>query len=279
MKYIKGMFIFLASISFIFMEFQNSASANGITSPSLKVQLNNTYVLYSSQQLPYASNGRTLLPLRLIGDVMGATVNWNAKEQKATVTMGKDSVIVVLNKKNAFVNGIQKQMDTTSVVKNSTIMVPARFISEAFKIKIDYNKSSNVVHLTDSRIMSSQKLSVIDEMQRVNDDFKNKIIPYNFSFLTNKDIEKNKITVDIKNDSTANIIEGQLNRNIIFFANNSKISFIGTRGMIAPDGSTGVNTSNIPSKGNYTDEINWESLNIVQGEPLRYIFVNYFVTK
>ncbi|GGA32026.1 hypothetical protein GCM10010917_16470 [Paenibacillus physcomitrellae] len=210
---------------------------------------------------------------------MGAAVNWNANEQKATVTMGNDKVIVGLNERSAYVNGIQKQMDTTAVVKNSTIMVPARFISEAFKIKIDYNRGSNVVQLADPRMMNSEKLNVINEMQRVNKDFANEIIPYHFSFSATKNIENNKIIVNLKNLSPYNIAEGQLNRNMIFFANPSKIAFVGTRGLISPDGSTGINGSTISSKGNYIDEINWEFINSVQGEPLKYIFANYFVTE
>ncbi|WP_342439894.1 copper amine oxidase N-terminal domain-containing protein [Paenibacillus sp. FSL L8-0436] len=244
------------------------------------MKLNNSYVLYSNQQLPYAdSNGRTLLPLRLIGDVVGAAVSWSAKEQKASVTMGADNISIILNEKIALVNGQKKQMDTVAVVKNSTIMVPARFIAEEFKIKITFDKITNVVHLDDPRILSAERINRIDEMERVDDNFNGEIIPLEFSFFKDvKNSVKNRINVNLQNYSSQAIKKDQLNRNIIFFVSNSKLAFIGTRGMIAPDGSTGVNSINIKANSIYNDEIYIESLKNDEGEAFRYIFGNYFIT-
>ena len=278
-KKLRVMSIFCISICI------NIIGASGVNASFLKEQdlrlkINNSYVLYSNQQLPYSdSSGRTLLPLRLVGDVMGATVSWNTMEEKATAIIDKNVISFILGQQTATVNGQQKQLDSKAVSKNNTIMIPARFMSEEFGIKIDYDKKTGVVHLSDSRLLSSDKLTHIDEMQRVNDEFNGSIIPFNVSFIEDKkNSENNKLVIKVSNNSSLTVKKGQLNRNTIFYASDNKIGFIGSRGLISPDGSTGYNMTDINSESTYIDSINWDSIKTVQGAPLRYIFCNFFIT-
>ncbi|MEC0093817.1 copper amine oxidase N-terminal domain-containing protein [Paenibacillus macquariensis] len=253
----------------------NSVSAGIVNDTDLKLKLNNSFVLYSNQQLPYAdANGRTLIPLRLIGDVMGANISWIGKEKKAIVSMGKNTISLVLGQKTAIVNGEQKQLDTMVVSKNSTIMVPARFISETFGIKVGYNKSLNVVQLTDPRILSSERLAHIDEMQNLNVSFNNMIVPKSVTFFKDQknSINNKQIDVKVMNYSSQTIKKGRLNSNVLYFASESKLSFIGTRGMINMSDN---NLIDIKPNGVYTDNI--YLVETIDDEPVRYIFCNYFV--
>ncbi|WP_410511506.1 hypothetical protein PaeBR_15655 [Paenibacillus sp. BR2-3] len=97
----------------------------------------------------------------------------------------------------------------------------------------------------------------------------------NLSLSIEEYIEKNKLSVKVMNFSAKTVKKGELNRNIVFFASNSTIAFIGTRGMINMSEN---NKIEVKSSGIYTDDIFWESLKNVREEPLRYIFCNYFVT-
>ncbi|REK62563.1 MAG: hypothetical protein C6P35_15960 [Cohnella sp.] len=120
-------------------------------------------MLYSSQQMPYTdANGRTLVPLRLVGDLMGASVNWDRKEQKAIVAVEDETIVLFIGKDTALVNNQQVKLDTKPVVQNETAMVPLRFLSEVLKINIRYIKDGNIVELQDERLL---KGNVIDRME------------------------------------------------------------------------------------------------------------------
>ncbi len=109
----------------------------------IKLKLNHPYLLYSSQQMPSAdANGRTLVPLRLVGDLMGASVNWDRKEQKAIVAVEDETIVLFIGKDTALVNNQQVKLDTKPVVQNETAMVPLRFLSEVLKINIRYIKDA-----------------------------------------------------------------------------------------------------------------------------------------
>lgn len=120
-------------------------------------------MLYSSQQMPSAdANGGTLVPLRLVGDLMGASVNWDRKEQKAIVAVEDETIVLFIGKDTALVNNQQVKLDTKPVVQNETAMVPLRFLSEVLKINIRYIKDGNIVELQDERLL---KGNVIDRME------------------------------------------------------------------------------------------------------------------
>jgi hypothetical protein len=129
----------------------------------IKLKLNHPYLLYSSQQMPYAdANGGTLVPLRLVGDLMGASVNWDRKEQKAIVAVEDETIVLFIGKDTALVNNQQVKLNTKPVVQNETAMVPLRFLSEVLKINIRYIKDGNIVELQDERLL---KGNVIDRME------------------------------------------------------------------------------------------------------------------
>lgn len=275
MKLLRYFSLLIASICVFATIGLHSVSAGMVMDTEIKLKLNHSFVLYSSQRLPYVdANGRTLIPLRLIGDVMGANITWIAKDKEAILSMGNDIVSLVLGENTAIVNGEQKQLDTIPVSNNSTIMVPARFISEAFGIKVSYNQTTNVVQLTDPRILSSERLTPIDEMQNVNDSFKDMIVPKSVVFFTHPtNDDNNKQIIEVFNYSSQTVDKGRLNSNVLFFASKSKISFIGTRGMINMSDN---NLIDITPNSVYTDHI--KLIKTIEDEPVRYIFCNYFVT-
>lgn len=254
----------------------HSVSAGMVMDSEVKLKLNHSFVLYSSQQLPYVdANGRTLIPVRLVGDVMGADISWIAKDKNVVISMGKDTVSFVLGANTAIVNGEPKQLDTVSVIMDDTLMVPARFISKVFGIEVSYNQTTNVVQLTDPRILSSERLTPIDEMQNINESFNDMIIPTNVIFSTHPtDDDNNKQIIEVINHSSQTVDKGRLNSNVLFFASKSNISFIGTRGMINMSDN---NLVDITPNSVFTDHI--KLINTIDDEPIRYVFCNYFVTR
>ncbi|MFW5438435.1 copper amine oxidase N-terminal domain-containing protein [Paenibacillus apiarius] len=92
---------------------------------------------------PEFKNNRTMVPLRVISENLGATVNWSNSE----VTLTKDNMKVILtpNSTSAKKNGEKITLDVKPYVKNNRVIVPLRFTAETFGCKVDYSNSTVTV--------------------------------------------------------------------------------------------------------------------------------------
>lgn len=104
--------------------------------------------------VPMIYEGRTLLPIRYVAEALGATVGWDAKEQKVTITFKGITIELWIGKNTAKVNGEYKLIDAGNPnVKPITIppgrtMLPIRFIAENLGCKVDWNPDLKEVKIT-----------------------------------------------------------------------------------------------------------------------------------
>lgn len=93
-------------------------------------------VTIPSDVKPEMRNNRTMVPLRVISENLGAKVNWSNTE--VTLTKGDMKVILTLNSNIAVLNGKRVQMDVKAYTNNNRIFVPLRFIAETFDCHVNY---------------------------------------------------------------------------------------------------------------------------------------------
>lgn len=149
MRYIRKCLFFSLVLFVLFPSVSNAALWK---EKNVLLQLNGSYILYSSQEMPYIDkNNRILVPIRLVGDLMGADVNSDAKKKVAKLTFNDTDLELQLNSKIARVPGKTMTMDTTPAEKNGTILVPVRVLAEAFKIPFKWNSKFKIVSLDDER--------------------------------------------------------------------------------------------------------------------------------
>ncbi|NLI56004.1 copper amine oxidase N-terminal domain-containing protein, partial [bacterium] len=91
---------------------------------------------------------------RYVAEALGATVEWEAIEQKVTIRF-KDTVIELWIGKNlATVNGEYKLIDPTNpnvkpiVIPPGRTMLPIRFIAENLGCKVDWDPNLKEVKIT-----------------------------------------------------------------------------------------------------------------------------------
>lgn len=60
---------------------------------------------------PLVRNGRTMVPLRMLGEAMGALVTWDGADKKVTYRMGTTQVELWVGKNTARVNGQSVPID------------------------------------------------------------------------------------------------------------------------------------------------------------------------
>jgi len=111
----------------------------------IKVVINDTQ--YFMDPVPYIKDGRTLVPMRRIFEILGAQVDWNEAEQKVTAIKGNTEIKLYIGSQTAFKNGQSVQLDVPAEIMASTgrTMVPLRFISEALGCGVDWTGSTRTI--------------------------------------------------------------------------------------------------------------------------------------
>lgn len=115
-------------------------------SPSFAFTDNNLFSIYVNGKAikftdakPFIDNeSRTMLPLRAVGDGMGATVSWNEKTQSAKIELGNKKIELPIGKSYGLVNGVKVDFDTMTITSKGRTYVPLRFVSESLDFKVEY---------------------------------------------------------------------------------------------------------------------------------------------
>ncbi|MCL2060591.1 MAG: phosphate ABC transporter substrate-binding protein PstS family protein, partial [Oscillospiraceae bacterium] len=87
-------------------------------------------------------DGRTLVPLRVIAEMLGAEVDWNSSRQQATITTAAYTVTFTIGTRSFTVNEATKTLDVPAEINSGRTMVPIRAIAEAIGAKVDYNAAT-----------------------------------------------------------------------------------------------------------------------------------------
>ncbi|NLI40518.1 MAG: PQQ-binding-like beta-propeller repeat protein [Caldisericales bacterium] len=111
----------------------------------------------SSPPLPKQLSGSTYMPIREVAEALFASVGWDAKDQKVTLTQktpdGKTKVIELwIGKKVARIDGKEINIDSQgklypTIVQGKT-MLPLRFVGEALGAKVEWDGKTKMITLT-----------------------------------------------------------------------------------------------------------------------------------
>lgn len=85
-------------------------------------------------------NGSTFIPLRGVFETLGASVNWDNKNQSITAKKGSSSVFLKVGSKLGKVNGKNVSISAVPFVKEGKTYVPLRFVSEALGATVNWSK-------------------------------------------------------------------------------------------------------------------------------------------
>ncbi|MGQ7280577.1 N-acetylmuramoyl-L-alanine amidase [Brevibacillus thermoruber] len=94
---------------------------------------------------PLIQNGRTLVPIRVIAEGLGADVKWDEAARTATIKRGGQKLVLTLDSTAALVNGKQVKLDTPPVVRQQRMLLPLRFVAESLGVTVGWNESSRTV--------------------------------------------------------------------------------------------------------------------------------------
>ncbi|MEK4983588.1 copper amine oxidase N-terminal domain-containing protein [Bacillus sp. FSL K6-6540] len=105
----------------------NAATQAG--NPKLAVLVDGRKIKFQGGD-PFMENGRVQVPLRGVGEALGAKVDYSGSGKKVKYTKGSKSIELTLGSKQALVDGKSVAMDTAAKAIKGRTYVPLRFVSE-----------------------------------------------------------------------------------------------------------------------------------------------------
>jgi hypothetical protein len=100
------------------------------------------------------ASGRTLVPMRFIGEAFGATVTWDAPTRRVFVeTQGTTNhipllIVMTIGSKKATANGKAVTLDVASAIVAGRTFVPLRVISETLGAAVSWNAAARMVNIS-----------------------------------------------------------------------------------------------------------------------------------
>ncbi len=101
--------------------------------------------------VPVIVNDRTMLPIRLIAENLGADVDWNAELRKVIITKGGTVMEIYIDEYIAYINGDPVQLDAAAFIENDRTYLQVRFISETLGCKVGWDGTTQTVTIEGKR--------------------------------------------------------------------------------------------------------------------------------
>lgn len=94
---------------------------------------------------PFIQNGRTMVPLRSIGEYLGCDVEWIPPNQ---INMSYGNTLNLKANNNTYqINSATKTLDAPPVIVNGRTYVPLRVVGEAFDYNVEYDADLGIIYL------------------------------------------------------------------------------------------------------------------------------------
>jgi uncharacterized protein YkwD len=109
---------------------------------------------------PAIANDRLMVPLRKIGEMLGADVSWDDSTKTASVNINDIAVELSVGNKEMLVKSFDSrslvELDSPPIIIESRTLVPLRAISSAFDADVSYDEESKTV------LISRKKAEVVN---------------------------------------------------------------------------------------------------------------------
>jgi hypothetical protein len=103
--------------------------------------------VYNIDAAPFIENSRTLVPVRYIGDAIGATTTWNGTTNTVTLTMGNTVITLTAGEKSITVNGQATALDVAPMIHDGRTFLPVSAVAQALGYTVSWDPATKTVSL------------------------------------------------------------------------------------------------------------------------------------
>lgn len=97
---------------------------------------------------PQLIQDRMMVPLRILGEGLGAQIGWDDGEQRITYQLGNRTLYLWVGNPVASLNGQSLRMDVPPTVVESRTLIPLRFVTENLGATVEWNTETFTATIT-----------------------------------------------------------------------------------------------------------------------------------
>ena len=121
---------------------------HGLPAWKLSVTVRNQPVTFTDVKPFIDENGRTMVPLRAVGDAMGLNVSWDDSAKEAIFfDSAKNTIIFPIGNTEAKSTKGTVSMDTAAVIRDGRTFAPARYLAEFFGYTVGWDGATRTVSI------------------------------------------------------------------------------------------------------------------------------------
>jgi hypothetical protein len=102
---------------------------------------------YSLDAAPFLTAGRTLLPLRFIGEAFGVDFFWDERAKTVIYPSPRGQVALIVGQKSVIMGGQQATLDVAAKITAGRTFVPLRFIAESLGAEVIWHPETKKVEI------------------------------------------------------------------------------------------------------------------------------------
>lgn len=120
---------------------------------TIELAIDRSYAIINGKSVPLDAppvivQGRTMVPIRFIGEAFGAKVDWDANTKKIRLTLDSTQIQLQIGQKTAYRNKQAVILDAPPLIIKGRTFVPLRFIGEAFGATVDWLAPTKEIRIT-----------------------------------------------------------------------------------------------------------------------------------
>lgn len=117
-----------------------------------KVLANNISITFDGRTVtsdvqPVIQRGTTMVPMRVIFEVLGADVEWDGNTRTITAKKAANTIRLTSGSRTATINGRTVSLNEPVSMINNRTMVPIRFVSEALGARVEWAAAASTVRI------------------------------------------------------------------------------------------------------------------------------------
>jgi len=94
---------------------------------------------------PFIMSNRTMVPIRIIAEGLGAKVHWNQNNKAVTIQSGDTTIMLYVGKSTAYINGKAVTLDAPAKLVSDRVFIPVRFVSEQLGVSVHWDNDTRKI--------------------------------------------------------------------------------------------------------------------------------------
>ena len=115
---------------------------------------------------PQIIEGRTLVPLRVIFEALGADVAWEAETQTVTAIKGDTTIQMIIGSSAMYIDDESITLDVPPQIIDDRTLVPARAVAEGFGADVKWDGENRIVTITSAVESPKYEIKYDDTLER-----------------------------------------------------------------------------------------------------------------